>query len=110
VTGDIITKMNLNCERDPLQFAECFVVLPEALDRDEQSIEQLAPRRQFGIVTLSCRALADEASRVACVGQGSFRPTKGGQRGIGDFELSLPDQLPMPNIETDNGNTDCGER
>ena len=39
---DIITKMNLHSERDSLQFGECFMVLPESLDRDEQSIDQLA--------------------------------------------------------------------
>ena len=64
---DIITKMNLHSERDSLQFGECFVVLPEALDRDEQSIEQLALRWQLRNVSLSRSALADEARRIACI-------------------------------------------
>jgi hypothetical protein len=31
LTREIIAKMNLNSERDSLQFGECFAVLPEAL-------------------------------------------------------------------------------
>jgi hypothetical protein len=30
LTREIIAKMNLNSERDSLQFGECFAVLPEA--------------------------------------------------------------------------------
>jgi hypothetical protein len=63
---DIIAKMNLNSERDSLQFGERFAVLPEALDGDEQSIEQLA-LRWIRIVPLSRSALADEARRIACI-------------------------------------------
>ena len=50
---DVITKMNLHSERDSLQFGECFVVLPEVFDGDEQSIEQLALRWQLRNVSLS---------------------------------------------------------
>jgi hypothetical protein len=63
----MIAKMNLNSERDSLQFGECFLVLAKALDRDKQSINQLALRWQLRNVSLSRRALADEARRIACI-------------------------------------------
>jgi hypothetical protein len=66
LTREIIAKMNLNSERDSLQFGECFAVLPEALGGDEQSIEQLA-LRWILIVSLSRSAPADEARRIACI-------------------------------------------
>jgi hypothetical protein len=73
-------------------------------------MEQLALRWQLRTVSPSRGFLADEGRRIACIDYGSFRSTKGRQRGIREFEVSLSDQLLMPNIEASNGNADCRDR
>jgi hypothetical protein len=107
LTRDIISKMNVNSERDSLQFGEGFVVLTEPLDGDELSIEQFALQWHRSTVSLSRGALADEGHRIASMDHGCLRTTKDSQRGIRNFEVSLSDQLAMPNVEACNRNADC---
>ena len=107
LTRDIISKMNINSERNSLQFGEGFVVLPEPLDGDEVSIEQFALQWAFSTISLSRGALADESHRITSMDHGGLRSTKGSQRGVRNFEVALCDQLAMPNVEACNRNADC---